>query len=84
MRWLDYRVSPTQWNEFEQTLGDSAGQGSLACCSSWGRKESDTTYQLNSNNTLVTRLGSEVRRTWLGIHGYHLTAMGTLSKVTQL
>ena len=25
--------------EFEQTLGDSAGQGSLACCSSRGRKE---------------------------------------------
>ena len=25
-------------------------QGSLACCSSWGRKESDTTKQLNGNN----------------------------------
>ena len=30
-------------HEFEQTLGDSEGQGSLACCSPWGRKESDTT-----------------------------------------
>ena len=29
--------------EFEQTLGDSEGQGSLACCSSWDHKESDTT-----------------------------------------
>ena len=29
--------------EFEQTLGDGEGQGSLACCSSWGRKVSDTT-----------------------------------------
>ena len=29
--------------EFEQTLGDSEGQGSLACCSPWGHKESDTT-----------------------------------------
>ena len=28
---------------FEQTLGDSEGQGSLACCSSWGLKESDVT-----------------------------------------
>ena len=27
----------------EQTLGDSEGQGSLACCSPWGRKELDTT-----------------------------------------
>ena len=34
-------------HEFEQDpeLGD--GQGSLACCSTWGRKESDTTEQLN-------------------------------------
>ena len=29
--------------EFEQTLGDSEGQGSLECCSPWSRKESDTT-----------------------------------------
>ena len=30
-------------DEFQQTLGDSEGQGSLACCSPWGRKELDTT-----------------------------------------
>ena len=30
-------------HEFEQTQGDGEGQGSLACCISWGRKESDTT-----------------------------------------
>ena len=32
-------------HEFEQTPGDSEGQGSLACCSHdpWGHKESDTT-----------------------------------------
>ena len=29
--------------EFEQTLGDGEGQGSLVCCSSRGCKESDTT-----------------------------------------
>ena len=29
--------------EFEQTLGDNEGQGSLACCSLLGRKELDTT-----------------------------------------
>ena len=28
---------------FEQTLGDDEGQGSLACCSPWGHKESDMT-----------------------------------------
>ena len=35
--------------EFEQALGDGEGQGSLACCSPWGLKESDTTEQLNNN-----------------------------------
>ena len=30
-------------HEFGQTPGDSEGQGSLACCSPWGCKESDTT-----------------------------------------
>ena len=34
-------------HEFEQALGDSEGQGSLVCCSAWGRKESDMTEQLN-------------------------------------
>ena len=32
-------------HEFEQTLGVGDGQGSLACCSPWGCKESDTTEQ---------------------------------------
>ena len=30
-------------HEFEQALGDSDGQGGLACCGSWGRKESNMT-----------------------------------------
>ena len=34
-------------HEFEQALGVGDGQGSLACCSPWGHKESDTTQQLN-------------------------------------
>ena len=34
-------------HEFKQALGVSDGQGSLACCNPWGRKESDTTEQLN-------------------------------------
>ena len=34
--------------EFEQTLRDSEGQGSLVYCSPWGCKESDTTEQLNN------------------------------------
>ena len=38
--------------EFEQPPGDGTGQGSLACCSPWGHKESDMTEWLNSNNKL--------------------------------
>ena len=38
--WLDGRES-------EWTLGVGDGQGGLACCDSWGRKESDTTEWLN-------------------------------------
>ena len=34
-------------HEFEQALGVGDGQGSLACCSPWGHKESDTTEQLD-------------------------------------
>ena len=38
--WLD-------GHESEWTPGDGDGQGGLACCDSWGCKESDTTEQLN-------------------------------------
>ena len=34
-------------HEFEAALGVGDGQGSLACRSPWGRKELDTTEQLN-------------------------------------
>ena len=42
-----------QWlngHEFDQTQEDSEGQGSLACCSSWGEKKWDMAYWLNNNN----------------------------------
>ena len=35
-------------HEFEQTPGDGEGPRSLACCSPWSHKESDTTEQLNN------------------------------------
>ena len=46
MRWLDGIT--VNGHGFEQTLGDSGGQGSLAYCSLWGRKESDMTEQVNN------------------------------------
>ena len=37
-------------HKFEQSPGDSEGQGSLERCSPWGLKESDMTQQLNNNS----------------------------------
>ena len=37
----------------EWTPGVGDGQGGLACCDSWGRKESDTTEQLNWTEYLI-------------------------------
>ena len=42
-------------HKLEQVPGDSEGQGSLACCSPWGHKESDTTEQVNNNNVALIR-----------------------------
>ena len=41
-------------HESEQALGDE-GQGSLACCSSWCRQESDMTERPNSNSNTLMR-----------------------------
>ena len=48
MRWLDGISNSIDM--FEQTPGDSEGQGRLACFNPWGGKESDTTGQMNNNN----------------------------------
>ena len=48
--WLDSITDSTDMN-FSK-LGDSEGQGSLACCRPWGRKKSDMTQQLNNNKEL--------------------------------
>ena len=41
-------------HEFGWTSGVVDGQGCVVCCSSWGRKESDTTERLNWTDTLNT------------------------------
>ena len=45
MRWLDGITDSMDMSLL--TLGVGDGQGGLVCCSPWGRKESDTTEQLN-------------------------------------
>ena len=45
-------------HEFECTPGVGDGHGGLACCNSWGRKESDMTERLNRTDpTPVFRPG---------------------------
>ena len=48
MRWLDGNE-----HELGKTPGDCEGQGGLACCSSQGLKELDTTGLLNNNIVVV-------------------------------
>ena len=45
-------------HEFEQAPGVGDGQGSLVCCSPRGRKESDTTEQLNGTGRSGSRRAS--------------------------
>jgi len=53
MRWLDEITD--SMDEFEQALGDDEGQGSLVCCSPWGRKESDVTERLNNTGRYLIK-----------------------------
>ena len=48
--------------EFEQSLGDGEGQGSLTCCSPWGRIGSIMTERLNDNNKRLT--ASSIAPVW--------------------
>ena len=40
-------------HEFDQTPGDSEGEGSLEFCNPWGHKESDTTQLPTNNNECI-------------------------------
>ena len=65
----------TDGHEFEWTPGVGDGQGSLACCDSWGHWESDTTERLNWTepkwclchcSSLYCDFSTSVQVTWLG------------------
>ena len=49
-------------HEFGYTLGVGDGQGGLACCDSWGHKESDTTERLNCTelNRKIEKEGKDI------------------------
>ena len=62
----DEKVGWHHWlsgRECELTPGDSEGEGSPVCYSSWGRKESDMTEQLNNNNKTIMRCGVKAGHT---------------------
>ena len=42
-------------HEFEEILWDGEGQGSLACCSPWGQKESDIAERLNNKGSDIIK-----------------------------
>ena len=85
-------------HEFESTPGVGDGQGSLVSCSPSGRKESDTTEQLNNNNKHIgdTRirliksspvmmyLGKQSKKEWIYVLIYvQLIHFAVQQKVTQ-
>ena len=64
--WMHHRL---YGHESEWTLGVGDGQGGLACCDSWGRKESDTTErlnwtELNWKQASTAKLKAMKRETW--------------------
>ena len=59
-------------HEFEQTLGDGEGQGSLACCGPWGRRAGHD-FRLNNSNTILKHpvlLSSYHNRKYLCNHSF--------------
>ena len=77
MRWLDGIIDWLNGPEFEQTLGDSEDQGSLACCSPWGHKELDTTYWLSNNVGIL-------RESFYGFYFFLLRSSEYLPRVKEL
>ena len=62
-------------HEFEQALGVGNGQGSLACCSPWGSKESDTTERLNWAELRMTYRIQENSLFTFTLHFLRLTSL---------
>ena len=60
-------------HKFEQTLGDGEGQGSLACCNPWARKELDVTEWTNK----WWNTGKLADRSWWKCLGGILDNQGT-------
>jgi len=55
--WDGWMASLTRWTWIWVNSGCNAGQGSLVCCSPWGRKESDMTERLNWTDIISQNQG---------------------------
>ena len=81
IRWLDgipdLMDNGVRTMEFEWTLGVGDEKGGLACCSSWGRKESDTTDWLNW--TELSTIKKFIPGTWWRCGAKSLQSCPTLS-----
>ena len=64
MRWLDV-INWLNGHEFEQAPGVGDGQGSLTCCSSWGRKVLDTTEWLNWTDESKIKILAYITSLWI-------------------
>ena len=67
-RWLDGIRPWLNGHGFESTPGAGNGQGGLACCSPWGRKELDTIERLNWTNRVKDTLQISQRKINTFIH----------------
>ena len=65
-------------HEFEQTWGESEGQGDLACCSPWGCKELDMTEVTQHTST------ANLRVTWEEVVGNILFGFSELQNFLEL
>ena len=69
-------------HEFERTLGDIEGQGSLSCCSPWGHAESNTTEQLNNMHQKSSKDSQHLPLVTVLLNGYYQWQNATPYKVS--
>ena len=72
--WDGWMASPTKGHGFGWTPGVGDGKGGLACCDSWGRRESDTTEQLNWTEVICGTF-----KVWEGLLKLQAFLIGLLS-----
>ena len=82
MRWLDGITNQHNGHEFYQTPGDSEGQGSLVCYSSWGhRVEHGLAIEQQQLWIVLSEHGDAIPFRWEKISPNHISDKGLVSKI---